>query len=50
MKILSIGSDKTVFQKNSPVRQRIIEYGALVEEIHFVIFSKKSFRFKPEYI
>jgi len=39
MKILSIGSDKTVFQEDSPVRRRIIEYGALVEEMHVIVFS-----------
>ena len=42
MKILSIGSDKNLFSEKSEVRQRIIEYGNLVEELHIVVFTKRQ--------
>jgi len=41
MKVLSIGSDRNLFNENSSVRQRVIEYGSLVDELHIVVFSKK---------
>jgi len=40
MKVLSIGSDRNLFDEKSEVRQRIIEYGGLVEELHIVVFNK----------
>ena len=42
MKILSIGSDKKLFDENSEVRRRIIEYGQLVDELHIVVFTNKK--------
>jgi len=42
VKILSIGSDKNLFSEKSEVRQRIIEYGNLVEELHIVVFTKRQ--------
>jgi glycosyltransferase involved in cell wall biosynthesis/putative flippase GtrA len=43
MKVVSIGTDRKIFEKNSAVRQRMIEYGKFFEEIHIIIFSKKNF-------
>lgn len=39
MKIISIGTDRKLFDKGSAVRQRIIEYGKFFEEIHIIVFS-----------
>ena len=42
MKILSIGSDKKLFDENSEVRQRVIEYAKFADELHVVILNQKS--------
>ncbi|RJQ32449.1 glycosyltransferase [Candidatus Parcubacteria bacterium] len=42
MKILSIGTDRKIFDENSEVRKRVIEYGKLAEELHIVILTQKS--------
>ncbi|MBU2109665.1 hypothetical protein KKB71_01775, partial [Patescibacteria group bacterium] len=42
MKILSIGTDKNLFYENSEVRQRMIEYGNLVEELHIIMFATQK--------
>lgn len=43
MKVLTIGSDRKLFDKDSAVRTRIIEYGLLCEELHTIVFTKKGF-------
>ncbi len=50
MKIISIGTDRNLFDKESVVRARILEYGALFEEMHIVVFTKLSSKYKPEKI
>jgi glycosyltransferase involved in cell wall biosynthesis len=42
MKILSIGSDRNLFQPASAVRERIIGYANLVDETHIIVFAQKS--------
>jgi len=42
MKILSIGSDKKLFDENSEVRRRVIEYGRLIDELHIIVFNQKT--------
>jgi len=42
MKVLSIGSDRKLFEEKSDVHRRIIEYGTLVEALHVVVFAPKS--------
>lgn len=42
MKILAIGRDKKVFEEKSEVRRRMIKYAGLVEEMHLIIFSRKT--------
>ncbi|TSD02218.1 MAG: glycosyltransferase [Parcubacteria group bacterium Athens0714_24] len=42
MRILVISTDRKLFEENSGVRQRIVEYGSLVEEMHIVVFSKRQ--------
>lgn len=48
MNILSISSDRKVFEQGSAVRSRLLEYGRLVDEIHVIVLSKKSSRFHQE--
>ncbi len=48
MNILSISSDRKVFEQGSAVRSRLLEYGRLVDELHVIIFAKRSNGFKPE--
>ncbi len=42
MKIISIGSDRKLFDENSEVRQRIVDYGGLVQELHVIVFNRGS--------
>ena len=39
-KVISIGTDRNIFKENSAVRARQIEYGALFDELHVVIFTR----------
>lgn len=45
MKILVIGSDRSIFQEGSEARQRMIEYGALADEMHIIVFAERKFGF-----
>ncbi len=42
MKIISIGSDRNLFKKDSEIQKRIKEYGKLFEELHVIVFSDKK--------
>ncbi len=42
LKVISIGTDRTLFDKNSQARARIAEYGLLVGEMHIVVFTLKN--------
>jgi glycosyltransferase involved in cell wall biosynthesis len=42
MNVLSIGTDRKIFEEGSAVRQRMIEYGTLFDELHIIVFAKKS--------
>lgn len=48
MKILSIGTDRKIFEKDSPARARMLEYGTLFDELHIIVFAKKALALKPE--
>ncbi|HRZ30050.1 MAG TPA: glycosyltransferase [Candidatus Paceibacterota bacterium] len=50
MKVLSIGTDRLIFDKNSNVRQRLIEYGGLFDELHVIVFAKKKLDYQQEQI
>lgn len=39
MKVLSIGSDRSLFIRDSEAQKRIKEYGKLFDELHIVVFS-----------
>ena len=40
IKLLSISTDRNIFRERSAVRARMIEYAALFEELHIIIFSR----------
>ncbi len=42
MKVLMISTDRKIFEENSDVRQRILEYGNLVDGLYVVVLSKES--------
>lgn len=37
-----ISTDRNIFTTDSPVRARMIEYGALTDELHIVVFTRKE--------
>ncbi|HEY9584333.1 MAG TPA: glycosyltransferase [Candidatus Paceibacterota bacterium] len=45
-KVIFIGSDRNIFKEGSVARSRMIEYGALFEELHIIIFNSGK-KFKP---
>ncbi len=46
MKIVSIGSDRSVFEDDSVVRGRLLEQASLVSELHVIVFTPKGEKFK----
>jgi len=43
MKLLMISTDRNIFDKNSAVAARQIEYAQKYEEVHLIVFSGKNF-------
>jgi len=43
MKVLMFSIDKNILEKGSQVRERMISYGTLVEELHIILYTKKGF-------
>lgn len=37
-----VSTDRKIFEEGSAVRRRMLEYGALFEELHVVVFSKRE--------
>ncbi|HRH26906.1 MAG TPA: glycosyltransferase family 4 protein [Parcubacteria group bacterium] len=50
MKIISISTDKKIFENGSPVLERSLEYASKVRELHIVVFSLKSDSFEDKKI
>jgi glycosyltransferase involved in cell wall biosynthesis len=48
MNILSISSDRKLFEPGSAVRSRTLEYGRLANELHIIVFAKRSLGFHDE--
>jgi glycosyltransferase involved in cell wall biosynthesis len=44
MKILSVGSDKLLFEEGSKVRKRIIQYGSLVSRLTIIVFTPRGYK------
>jgi glycosyltransferase involved in cell wall biosynthesis len=42
MKVLMISTDRKIFEPKSEVRQRMIEYAGLFDELKIIVFSKKD--------
>ncbi|MEK7180162.1 MAG: glycosyltransferase family 4 protein [Patescibacteria group bacterium] len=42
MNIISISTDRNIWQETSAVRARMIEYGQLFDSLHIIVFSKKG--------
>ncbi len=42
MKVLSIGTDRKLFEKNSAVAMRTLDYGKLMDSLHIIVFSTKK--------
>ena len=42
MKVLTIGSDRKLFEEGSSVSLRTLEYGKKMEALHIVVFALKS--------
>ena len=42
MKVLSIGTDRKVFDKNSQVFERVLGYASKMEESHILVFTLKK--------
>ena len=47
MKVISIGTDRKLFEKGSAVLARNIEYASKIDELHIVVFSLKKLRLEP---
>lgn len=43
MKVLMLSIDKKIFEDGSDVRNRMVEYGELFDELHIVVYTKKGF-------
>ncbi|HBD25132.1 MAG: hypothetical protein A2566_02150 [Candidatus Zambryskibacteria bacterium RIFOXYD1_FULL_40_13] len=50
MKVLSISTDRKLFENGSPVQVRNIEYASKMKELHVVVFSLKKLGLKPQKI
>ena len=48
MKVLMISSDRNIFVPGSAVSERMKEYRTLVEELHIIVFAKKSLGLKEK--
>ncbi len=42
MRLLMLSADSNIFKENSAVRQRMIEYAQLVEELHIIVYTKDN--------
>jgi len=50
LKILNISYDRLIFDPDSDVRSRVLEYGELFEELHIIVFTLKKHGFGFERI
>lgn len=46
MKIISIGTDRNIFDPESAVRKRAEEYASLFDELHIIVFAKQNDKFQ----
>ena len=48
MKVISIGMGQKIFEENSAVRQRMIEYGKMFDQLHLVVFTPNDSKFENQ--
>ncbi len=48
--LLMISTDRRIFEKDSGVRERMMEYGRGLDELHIIVFARKSAGFVEEKI
>ncbi len=46
MRVLTIGTEKRIFEDGSAVQDRVISHGSIVEELHIICFTGKGFQEK----
>ena len=50
LRVLVIGTDRSIFKLDSVARGRMIEYGKLFQQLHIIIFTKRFQKFEIEQI
>lgn len=45
-RVLMISSDRGMFDDVKSIRERIVEYGSLVSELHVIVFAEKKYKFE----
>src|SRR3990167_8179551 len=48
IKVISIGTDRKIFEEGSAVRQRQVEYGQLFEKLEIIVFSSRSMNYESK--
>ena len=48
MKVITIGTDKKVFEEGSAVRERFLKQRELFTELHVIVFTRRSLGFRTE--
>ena len=46
MKVITIGTDRKIFEEGSAVRERMVEYGKLFEKLEVIVFSNRSMNYE----
>ena len=50
LRVLVIGTDRSIFKWDSAARERMMEYGKLFQQLHIIIFTKRFQKFEIEKI
>jgi glycosyltransferase involved in cell wall biosynthesis len=50
MVVISVGTDRKIFEEGSAARARMVEYGKLCKELHIIIYTLKTSNFKAQKI
>ena len=50
LRVISIGTDRKLFEENSAVLVRNLEYVSKMEELHIIVFSLKNLGLEPKNI
>jgi len=47
MKVLMLSTDRDIFKAGSDARNRMIDYGSLVDELHIIVLARRDLELKP---